>query len=1050
MAANELFRFRTVRAVQNKQVGFSALQTVTPAKTPTLDTKARWKGGVKTFLGTLSWVQTFSEQLALSADQVSPAAIPAMLPGDWVKQVGNAGSFVQDITDILAELFQAAWTTKADAKNYNIPVIPLSATQPIELAIRLLLVMDLLTTLTNDQTAAPASRQLQSGNDVKRALAFRSLVLPSNLFDKPPTPVLARAPGVTDLSVVKEEWNRYIAGELANVVNVLPGETFESSSGHLEKTVTVQSTTSVQSTTQTTENSQTSSSTLSATATADASLNIGAHGQVETTGQYGPTKVQTNIGAQLQFSQSSSQTSSHTTAMETVSRAVKTVTQTITQVNSTSTTVEDRTRQGHKLQNTPGSDVVVGLYRWLSIVHRVQLVSYPNRLVVEFEIPEPGAWLKWALTNQPDQTPWDNPDPGPFAINNKDNTLDPTDPRNPDPKPTAIQPNGLTPAIASALASRWRIQGLTVTPSAQVVIGYSYNLSSQNNNLPTLADNTMSVPPGYQADTWSGTVVTYRNAHDNDPHFTEVYVSVGGDLSGPTRDNPADSTVPPDTATAWIIANSIQGKVGSINTGTIPVTIFGHYVTDVNVTINVNCIPIPAQNAGTLGTPYIQWQLATFNQIASAYNDLRSAHNQERDARAQESTGPLIIGPPALNLSRSVAELKRLAIQNLLGQPFWGYDLLQPAPLGANLPPAATQEPSVNPPDEAGPSPVIQFFEQAFEWENIVYINYPYFWGGRDRWLQDATAASADPVFDQFLNAGSVRLVVPARPGFENLVNFFLYTSMVWSGQNPPGPNDPGYLSVADEIQSIQVGATDGTPIDPPWEVVLPTTLLWAGTVEATLPVNPNATIGPPPEDDTAVSVSATSSQPAAVFGQALTFSVSVTAANAVAGEPTGQVSVVVDGVRTPDSPVTLDGSGNAKCAPIATLAAGPHSIVVTYLGDKNFGRAMFTLAQHVAQASSSTAITSSQNPSAKNAAVALSAAVTAAAPGTGTPTGKIALQVDGTATPDSPLVLDGRGKATFAALAGLGTGDHSMTVSYAGDANFAASSANLKQTVNA
>jgi hypothetical protein len=135
-----------------------------------------------------------------------------------------------------------------------------------------------------------------------------------------------------------------------------------------------------------------------------------------------------------------------------------------------------------------------------------------------------------------------------------------------------------------------------------------------------------------------------------------------------------------------------------------------------------------------------------------------------------------------------------------------------------------------------------------FEWENIVYICYPYFWGGQ--WLQDATYVStdpSDPVFDQFLNAGSARVVVPARPGFENLVNYYLYTSQIWGGQNPPGPNDPSYLSIADEIQAIQVGATDGTPVAPPWEITLPTTFLWAGTDPTSLPSNASPTIGAPP-----------------------------------------------------------------------------------------------------------------------------------------------------------------------------------------------------------
>ena len=188
--------------------------------------------------------------------------------------------------------------------------------------------------------------------------------------------------------------------------------------------------------------------------------------------------------------------------------------------------------------------------------------------------------------------------------------------------------------------------------------------------------------------------------------------------------------------------------------------------------------------------PYGQWAQSTFDQIAAAYDQLRSAYNQERVARAQQQAGPVVVGPPDLNLARTVMELKKLVIQDLLGQ------LLAPAELvtaqsnyaGVTFNPQATR----------ASSPVIQFFEQVFEWENIVYICYPYYWGGQQSsWLQNATWVStnpSDPVFDQFLNAGSARVVVPARPGFENLVNYFLYTAQIWGGQNPPGPNEPGYL----------------------------------------------------------------------------------------------------------------------------------------------------------------------------------------------------------------------------------------------------------------
>ena len=743
--------------------------------------------------------------------------------------------------------------------------------------------------------------------------------------------------------------------------------------------------------------------------------------------------------------------------------------QTITQVQSTSTTTKDSSHEEHKLQNT-SQNVTVGQYCWLSEIHRVQLVNYPNRLVLEFEIPEPGAWLQWALNNQT-PAPYDNPDPGPFAGNRNDYTLSPLNSTNPDLNAPLLRPTDITPAIASALAARWRVQGLTTPPPAAITIGNSYTITAQANAPVTLNDNSMTVPDGYVAQTWF-LDVTGVGGDDVGGHAANLRVAVGGygatfsvwnndtallfwgNQAGANvvqKNIPQPSTNPPPPITTGFSAPAGPQTpvgclpVGDINTGTIPVSANGDFLSTPNngVTLNVGiqCGQIPAVgDPNGNGQPYVQWQISTFDTIASAYQNLLSAYDQERDARAQQQTGPLIVGPPSLNLSRAVAELKRLAIQNLLGQPFFGYDLLTIDPPNPNPYNIQEGEPCLNPAGTKASSPVIQFFEQAFEWVNIVYICYPYFWGGHERWVTNATWASADPVFDQFLSAGSVRLVVPATPGFEHAVNFFLYTSMVWSGKNPPGPNNPGYLSVADEIQSIQVGPTDGTPVYPPWEITLPTTLLWA-VINPTPPTNPNPTIGPPPPTPEATAITLSSSANPSVYGQPVSFTTVAAAASGL-GTPSGQVNFLIDGSQY-DSPVTLDGTGNATSAAVPSLAVGMHTVTVDYFGDGTFGAAEASLpTQTVNEAAAAVTVTSSANPSVFGQPVTLAAVVAAVAPGAGTPSGQVNFLIDGTLT--SAVTLDGAGNATSTAMTGISPGAHAVAVNYLGDGNFVAATGNL------
>ncbi len=78
--------------------------------------------------------------------------------------------------------------------------------------------------------------------------------------------------------------------------------------------------------------------------------------------------------------------------------------------------------------------------------------------------------------------------------------------------------------------------------------------------------------------------------------------------------------------------------------------------------------------------------------------------------------------------------------------------------------------------------------------------------------------------------------------------------------------------------------------------------------------------------------------------------------------------------------------------------------------------------------------------------AVNLTANVAAQAPGAGTPTGTVQLMVDGNDV-GSPVALVG-GSAAFGPLTTLGAGDHTLAVSYGGDAGFRTGTDSLTQHV--
>lgn len=190
---------------------------------------------------------------------------------------------------------------------------------------------------------------------------------------------------------------------------------------------------------------------------------------------------------------------------------------------------------------------------------------------------------------------------------------------------------------------------------------------------------------------------------------------------------------------------------------------------------------------------------------------------------------------------------------------------------------------------------------------------------------------------------------------------------------------------------------------------------------------------------------SVTSSVNPAVLGQSITLTATVTTPASGAGTPTGNVTFY-DGASALGT-VALNGSGQASLSSSA-LSLGAHSITVQYAGDANFlASTSAALSQNINQAATTSSVASNLNPSTFGQTVTFTATVSVSAPGVGTPTGSVSFR-DG-ATVLGSGTLNGSGQATFGTAA-LTAGAHSITVLYAGDANFQTSTSGaITQTVN-
>lgn len=100
----------------------------------------------------------------------------------------------------------------------------------------------------------------------------------------------------------------------------------------------------------------------------------------------------------------------------------------------------------------------------------------------------------------------------------------------------------------------------------------------------------------------------------------------------------------------------------------------------------------------------------------------------------------------------------------------------------------------------------IKFLHHAIEWENMLYFLYPYFWTHPTRWEFKKYLEHPDPMHRAFLKAGSARVVLTIRPGFENAFLAFINTGDM--NDLPPSP----YLEIGQEFRNYANTNYPGIP----------------------------------------------------------------------------------------------------------------------------------------------------------------------------------------------------------------------------------------------
>jgi hypothetical protein len=173
-----------------------------------------------------------------------------------------------------------------------------------------------------------------------------------------------------------------------------------------------------------------------------------------------------------------------------------------------------------------------------------------------------------------------------------------------------------------------------------------------------------------------------------------------------------------------------------------------------------------------------------------------------------------------------------------------------------------------------------------------------------------------------------------------------------------------------------------------------------------------------------------TSSVNPTVNGQSTTFTLKAIATAPATGAPAGTITLTDVTTSTTLGTVTL-AAGSGTLA-VSNLAVGAHTLSAAYSGDANYNTSVsVNFTQTVNQGSTTSTITSSNNPAVMGQTVTFTLKATATAPAVGTPTGTITLTDTTTSTVLGTATLtSGSGSV---AVSNLTLGAHVLSAVYSG-----------------
>lgn len=653
-----------------------------------------------------------------------------------------------------------------------------------------------------------------------------------------------RPPAVGDLILVEQELRRYELGELHEIESIMRGE-------RRERTIRELARTTQTSTTETFSEQEESSSLktderfqLSSQAQKTATKSFGVQAGVNVSGKFGPVQVSASVNASYNTSESTTQTTAQEYAKTVTEEASRRVRNSIKESSSITILTETQNTSLRGFNNEAGTVHVNGLYRWVDKIYTARLMNYGRRLMLSLTVPEPAAFYRGLLTQSEAEVLEDLQEPlHPSRIGRV--LLDPL----PESNTTGgfRSHEDITEENYAKLAALYDVTGLQPPPpefiTGSKAIVYPEAMQAvelkehdhKNDLSYATADNTLTVDPAYRitqigvfaptgdvgGHKWYADALKIGEDKDK-ANLLLVQVGNASFYFAATGRGNDPKKIETNFNSMQAIANESM-LFGDVVQPSLPITVTANFEGMLTLTV--------VYGAHRRDETLDAWKAQTYAAIIKGYTAKKQAYDQARavlEAKAQSATQAQTFQLREDQYrSIELTELKRGCIDLLTQGTAAGYTSIAIAADGTPRIVYDETEGSLlgNWRSPLSNGAVAEFFEQAFEWSQTTYQFYPYYWAGAERWKEIARTAGADPIFEQFLRAGSASVIVPVRPGYERSTILFLKTGRIWAGGYLPLFNSPEMLDAYSDVEL-------GRQIDPPeqigesWEIRVPTSMV--------------------------------------------------------------------------------------------------------------------------------------------------------------------------------------------------------------------------------